>query len=197
MSIGAPPQQDGAPERALIVQHRPAGRRRTIVWIATILALLVGVAGGYGLRWGLWPSKTATKPPPAYTTATSVRTQVYFDGKTCTYSGPAEFRADANVTFNYTAAVSGSFVVLAYLEPGTTYEDVVRSFTGPFDGSMPTFVRAGYMPDYPVNQLQGGPRRQILEKKMQDGLFALLCAFGTESPRTGIFPATMLRVIPD
>jgi hypothetical protein len=65
MSIGGT-RTEAPPEQPSVVEHRraqPSGPTRAL-WLAVILALVVGLVGGYFLRWGLSPSTTTTETVP-------------------------------------------------------------------------------------------------------------------------------------
>jgi hypothetical protein len=130
-------------------QHR-VGRRRGVVLIG-VLALLVGLGGGYLLRWGLESGSTKTVTNPAYATSTTPSADVFFDGKACYYSGPAVVKAGAtlSVTFTGRSAAVGALGIYA-ISPAQTWETVARdsaaggAVTPPYiEPLSPTLLGAG------------------------------------------------------
>ena len=177
------------------------GRARRAIWIAVILALIVGAVGGYFLRWGTEPTKTETQTqtviqtvtPPAYTTSTNVAAQVTFDGKSCMYSGPGELQAGTTMKLTCTAgdlSAQPSALVVWYAMPGTTYEEVRQYLAKPGSASpAPPFV-VDYRVSHPVSTAN-----QTLRVPLTEGLWGVTCNTSPESTDTGYYGA-MLRVVP-
>ncbi len=73
----------------------------------------------------------STQPPeaPAPTATTSVlKVKVTFDGETCTYLGPSVILDGTMLQMEFAPekAVSGSYLWIYGVKPGTTYEDLVE-----------------------------------------------------------------------
>lgn len=92
--------------------------------VLAILALLLGAAGGYLLRWGTEQTKTVTKTvtktatAPAYMSGAKGTATVSFDGTTALYSGPAELKTGVQLTIRY---ISAGSLVISRLDPAPTW----------------------------------------------------------------------------
>lgn len=126
----------------------PTPRLTRLVAIAGVAALLIGVLGGYVLRWGTETTKTVTKTvtntitAPAYTHSSSANAHVSFDGTQCLYGGPAEVTAGTLIKFRYTSSVTSRLAVLP-LERGTTWDTVTRAVANGRYSQPPAWVMTG------------------------------------------------------
>ena len=143
-------------------------------------------------------TKTVTKEvtPPAYTTSSRVSAQVLFDGSRCSYSGPAELKANTLVTFEYTASVKHSQLIVWLVQPETTYEEVAQAMarwdpTGPLNGYLSSVSSpSGAMHQSLALMVGRFPWTMAAETELR----AVSCSLDRGPFGRTLFPATMLRV---
>ncbi len=119
-------------------------RRIATLLVATVLLVAAcGTAAGptpspQSARPTTTPSPTAAPSPTAgYSTATA---EVVFDGKSCTYRGPAVVPSVTRMTFDLRTSESDVIFVVAAVVAGTTWEEY-RNWNG--SGSPPFIIVAG------------------------------------------------------
>lgn len=190
------------PPRVVEGPKPPTGTPARNLWIvAVIVALVVGAAGGYFLRWGTEPTKTVTRTvtetvtPPAYTTSDAVKAQVHFTGKLCGYTGPGELKSGTTVDFTYTAedvSAQPSTLVVWRAEPGTTYEQLRKEFaTFAANTPPPSVVYGSWHTSKPL-----GTANQTLTRTLNaKGIWGVSCHTSPESTNTPYLGA-LIRVLP-
>jgi hypothetical protein len=194
------PEVKSAPTQPPGVIHGPrppTGTSYRNLWIAVIVAVVLGALGGYFLRWGTESTKTVSKTvtdtvtetvaPPAFA-GKNVTVHVRYDGTRCLYQGPGELRAGSTVHVKYSSRVPDSRFFMWWLGPSTTYGELMASHPASLSAtrSVATFQVGGYS-SFPIvsgsnpwTRLQAGD----------------LVSFGCDPRDADVVHATMIRVAP-
>jgi hypothetical protein len=154
------------------------------------------------------PAPTATPFPSVAPSPASVTVHVTFDGKKCSYAGPAVVKEGTTIAWafqNTPAAIQastekgamslGSDLVILPVRPGTTWDMVVASRLAP-DGTKGDWP----IPDWGLIdevQVANGATSTVITEATGDG-YMVMCNlywdFETGTP-LAIYPATLVQVL--
>lgn len=199
MSTKAPEEGRLTAERILPPEQPRAPSGTRSMWVGIVVALLIGGLIGYLIGWNVAPTETETVTvteqvtetvaPPAYTAGTEAEAFVAFDGASCTYSGPAEVNARTMVAFTYAATVADSTLIVWQVEPGITYEQVVRAVnTRSSDEPPPWLV-------YWEQSAPSDARQQTLSMLLIPGTYVVSCATNPDTSTGDVLMSTMIRAV--
>lgn len=177
------------PPRELEGRRGPTGGRTPNLWLAVVVALVLGVVAGYFLRWGTEPTTTSTRTitsiatktvaPPAFA-GDHVTVHVSYDGTRCLYQGPGELKAGSTVEVKYSSTVPDSTWFMWWLNSSTTYKDLMRWHAGTLTHSLGDgYSTFGIGGSNPWTKISAGD----------------LISIGCDAPGTPVVNATMMRVV--
>jgi hypothetical protein len=177
MTTLIPGQGRAEPEMAA----RPPLRVSRYVTLTAVVALIAGAVGGFFVGRVTAPEKTVTTAAAAYTTGSTVRATVYFDGSRCLYGGPTEVKNGTRILITFTASDKNSILHVIPIRPDTTWE-VASATTSP---QLPSFALGTTTAAYGTG---------TLAVDMTTGLRGVVCMSSTANPRAAW--ATFLRATP-